>query len=75
LISNKILNFRYKLERTNERIKITISGEVSNFDNPEALGIILSLSLSLFYNDISLPISIGAMRLSDLGFKHVLSLS
>jgi hypothetical protein len=71
LISNKILNFRYKLERTNERIKITISGEVSNFDNPEALGIILSL----FYNDISLPISIGAMRLSDLGFKHLLSLS
>jgi len=38
------------------------------------LGIIL-FSLSLFYNDISLPISIGAMRLSDLGFKHVLSLS
>jgi hypothetical protein len=71
LISNKILNFRYKLERTNERIKITISGEVSNFDNPEALRIILSL----FYNDISLPISIGAMRLSDLDFKHVLSLS
>jgi len=71
LISNKILNFRYKLERTNERIKITISGEVSNFDNPEALRIILSL----FYNDISLPISIGAMRLSDLGFKHLLSLS
>jgi Zn-dependent membrane protease YugP len=74
LISNKILSIRYKLERTNERIKITISGEVSNFDNPEALGIIL-FSLSLFYNDISLPISIGAMRLSDLGFKHVLSLS
>jgi len=71
LISNKILNFRYKLERTNERIKITISGEVSNFDNPEALRIILSL----FYNDISLPISIEAMRLSDLDFKHVLSLS
>jgi len=69
LISNKILSIRYKLERTNERIKITISGEVSNFDNPE------SSSLSLFYNDISLPISIGAMRLSDLGFKHVLSLS
>jgi len=73
LISNKILSIRYNLERTNERIKITISGEVSNFDNPEALGIILSLSL--FYNDISLPISIGAMKLSDLDFKHVLSLS